>query len=62
MKMVSDKQLEANKQNAKKGGVKTEEGKEIVKYNAMKRSRITTAYQKDTEISLIYPGVLCRSA
>jgi hypothetical protein len=33
---VSEKQLEANKQNAQLGGVKTLEGKEIVKYNALK--------------------------
>jgi len=33
---ISEKQLEANKANAQKGGVKTEEGKEIVKYNALK--------------------------
>lgn len=33
---VSQKQLEANKKNAKKGGVKTEEGKAIVKYNALR--------------------------
>jgi len=33
---VSEKQLEANRQNALKGGVKTPEGKEIVKYNALK--------------------------
>lgn len=33
---VSEKQLEANKENAQKGGVKTPEGKEIVKYNALK--------------------------
>jgi hypothetical protein len=33
---VSEKQLEANKQNALKGGVKSEEGKAIVKYNALK--------------------------
>ena len=33
---VSKKQLKANRQNAKKGGVKTEEGKAIVKYNAIK--------------------------
>ena len=33
---VSKKQLEANKKNAPKGGVKTKEGKEIVKYNALK--------------------------
>ncbi len=33
---VSTKQLEANKKNAKKGGVKTPEGKAVVKYNALK--------------------------
>ncbi len=34
--MVSKKQLKANRENAKKGGVKTEEGKAITKYNALK--------------------------
>ncbi len=33
---VSEKQLKANKKNAKKGGVKTADGKAIVKYNALK--------------------------
>jgi hypothetical protein len=33
---VSQKQLEANKKNAQKGGVKTQEGKAIVKFNALK--------------------------
>jgi hypothetical protein len=33
---VSKKQLEANKRNAKKGGVKTSEGKAVIKYNAIK--------------------------
>ena len=33
---VSKKQLEANKKNAQKGGVKTQEGKAIVKYNALR--------------------------
>jgi hypothetical protein len=33
---VSKKQLKANKKNACKGGVKTDEGKAIVKYNALK--------------------------
>ncbi len=33
---VSKKQLKANKKNAQKGGVKTSEGKAIVKYNALK--------------------------
>jgi hypothetical protein len=34
--MVSEKQLIANRANAKLGGVKTEAGKEKVKYNAVK--------------------------
>jgi len=33
---VSNKQLEANRKNAQKGGVKTPEGKALVKYNALK--------------------------
>ena len=33
---VSEKQLEANRRNAQKGGVKSAEGKSIVKYNALK--------------------------
>ncbi len=33
---VSKKQLEANQKNGKKGGVKTEAGKAVVKYNAIK--------------------------
>lgn len=33
---VSEKQLEANRKNAQKGGVKTEAGKAIVRYNALK--------------------------
>jgi len=33
---VSEKQLDANRKNAQKGGVKTPEGKEIIKYNALK--------------------------
>jgi hypothetical protein len=34
--MASDKQIEANQQNALKGGVKTPEGKAITRYNAEK--------------------------
>jgi hypothetical protein len=33
---ISEKQLEANRQNAKLGGVKTEEGKKKSKFNAIK--------------------------
>ena len=34
--IISEKQLQANRENAQKGGVKTPEGKAIVKYNALK--------------------------
>jgi hypothetical protein len=33
---TSEKQVQANRENAKKGGVRTDEGKAIVKYNALK--------------------------
>jgi len=36
MNKTSKKQLKANRENAKKGGVKTQNGKEIAKYNATK--------------------------
>ena len=36
MSDISDKQLEANRQNAKLGGVKTDEGKAISRLNAVK--------------------------
>lgn len=42
----SDKQLKANRENAKKGGVKTPEGKEISKMNAQKHSVLTKAMTK----------------
>jgi len=39
--MISQKQLEANRKNAQKGGVKTPEGKAIVKYNALKHGLLS---------------------
>ena len=36
MNDTSQKQIDANRENGKKGGVKTEEGKNISKYNALK--------------------------
>jgi hypothetical protein len=39
--MVSDKQLIANRENAKLGGVKTEAGKEISKMNAITHGLLT---------------------
>jgi len=36
MNKISTKQLQANRQNAQKGGVKTVEGKAVTRYNALK--------------------------
>lgn len=41
MSELSEKQLEANRQNAKLGGVKTEEGKAVSKYNALKHGLLS---------------------
>ena len=41
MSEVSQKQIEANRQNAKLGGVKTEEGKVVSKYNALKHGLLS---------------------
>lgn len=38
---ISEKQLEANRQNAKLGGVKTEEGKAVSRYNAVKHGLLS---------------------
>lgn len=56
MDEISPKQLEANRQNAKLGGVKTEEGKAISKYNALKHGifqETVTEYEKDLEEYLL---------
>jgi hypothetical protein len=45
---ISKKQLEANRKNAQKGGVKTQEGKAIVKYNALKHGLLA----KETVITI----------
>lgn len=55
MNEISQKQLEANRQNAKLGGVKTEEGKAISKFNAVKHGILCqslTEYEKG-----LYPKV-----
>lgn len=41
--MITQAQQEANQQNALKGGVKSEAGKEIVKYNAVRHGVLTKA-------------------
>ena len=42
---TSQKQIEANRENAKLGGVKTEEGKAVSRYNAIKHWPIVTGKQ-----------------
>ena len=42
-KQTTQKQIEANRQNAKLGGVKTAKGKSIVRYNAIKHGLLTKA-------------------
>ncbi len=49
MSEISEKQLKANRQNAKKGGVKTEEGKAISKYNSLKHGILTREVLLDGE-------------
>lgn len=51
--MTTKKQLEANKNNALKWGVKTQEGKEKVKYNAIKHWLSSSLYDEDLEKTLI---------
>jgi exoribonuclease R len=49
--MVTNKQLEANRSNCKLGGVKTTEGKNIVRFNARKHgilSKLINADEKST--------------
>lgn len=41
--MTSQKQIKANKKNALKGGVKTKQGKDIVKFNALKHGLLSKA-------------------
>jgi len=48
--MTTSKQIKANQKNSKKGGVKTIEGKEKIKYNALKHgilSNYLTEYDKE---------------
>ena len=39
--MTSTKQIEANRENSKKGGVKTDEGKAVSRYNALKHGLLS---------------------
>lgn len=49
MSELSPAQLEANRQNAKLGGVKTDEGKAISKYNAIKHGILSQEVLLDDE-------------
>jgi len=47
---MTQKQLEANRENGKRGGVKTEEGKAVSKYNAIKHGLLSKEVLLDDEI------------
>ncbi len=56
MSETSQKQIKANQENGKKGGVKTEEGKAVSKYNAIKHGilkQVVSDYEKD-----FYDGIV----
>ena len=55
---LTQKQLEANKENAKLGGVKTEAGKAVSRLNAVKhglRAVLISDYEKELFKSLVLP-------
>ena len=61
--MTTQQQIEANRQNAKLGGVKTEEGKEISKYNALKHGLLSkeVLLEKEDEQNLVELGKRLRN-
>ena len=63
MTEISQKQLEANRENAKLGGVKTEEGKAVSRYNAIKHGLLSkeVLLQGEDESALIEIGKRLRS-
>jgi len=51
--MATEKQIEANKQNALKGGVKTDEGKAVSRFNAVKHGLTSVVLSKyDDEVDV----------
>jgi hypothetical protein len=60
---ISQKQLEANRLNAQKGGVKTPEGKAISKYNALKHGLLSreVLLNDENEADLLALGKAIRS-
>lgn len=61
-KTISKRQLEANRKNGKLGGVKTSEGKEISKMNALKHGLLCkeVLLEGENEISLVELGISIR--
>ena len=60
MDEISEKQLESNRENAKLGGVKTEEGKAISRYNAINETvlveigkKLRSELQPQSELELV---------
>ena len=49
MENTSQKQIDANRENGKKGGVKTDEGKAVSKYNALKHGILSKQILFDGE-------------
>jgi hypothetical protein len=49
MENTSQKQIDANRENGKKGGVKTDEGKAVSKYNALKHGLLSKEVLLDSE-------------
>ena len=47
--MVTNKQLEANRRNCKLGGVKTKEGKGVIRFNARKHGILSELIARDEE-------------
>ena len=63
MSKISEKRLKANRKNAKLGGVKTETGKSVSKYNAIKHGILSkeVLLDDDDENALIELGKRIRS-
>lgn len=51
--MTTEKQIQANRNNAQKGGVKTEEGKAISKLNARKHGILSEVFTEYENIELV---------
>ncbi len=63
MTEISEKQLQANRENAKLGGVKTEEGKAVSKHNALKHGLLSqeVLLSEESEEELVALGKRMRA-